>query len=131
MPDIAAAEDDQVRRHVIQFERLDMSQRLRVFQARDRGYSGLCSEIEKDPIARQDARATVSAHLERLWRYETSMPDNQFCAGRGEVLHMQLDLMAYHVTLMAQHSRHIDCDAARDDAERLTMAGEMRHPGAP
>src|SRR4029077_8201329 len=102
-----------------------------VFQTGDDGYGRQYSEIEKDPIARQEARATVLAHLEGLRREETSMPDDQLCAGRGEVLHMQLDLMAHHVTFAAQHRRHIDCDAARGDARRLAMAGEVRHPGAP
>jgi len=44
---------------------------------------------------------------------------------------MQFDLMAHHVAFVAQHRRHIDGDAARGDAEQLTVAGEVRDPGAP
>ena len=69
--DIAAAEHDQMRRQVVELQRLDMRERPGRLEAGNVRDGRVRSDVEEDLLAGQHARAAVvQAHLERLRRHE-------------------------------------------------------------
>ena len=70
--DIAAAEHDQVRRQIVELQRLDMRERPGGLEAGNVRNCRVRSDVEEHLVARQHARAAVvQAHLERFRRDET------------------------------------------------------------
>ena len=70
--DVAATEHDQMRRHIVELQSLDMGERPRRFEARNVRNGGVRSDVEENLLAREHTRpAVVEAHLERLRRHKT------------------------------------------------------------
>ena len=79
--DVAAAEDDQVRRQAVEFQRLDVRQRPGVREAGGRRDRRPRPDVEEDPLALQHARAAVAqAHLQRFRRHEPPVAHDQLGA---------------------------------------------------
>ena len=88
--------------------------------------------LRKTWSPRQHARAAIiQANLQRLWRHKAPIPNDQFGAGRSEVLQMQIDLATDHSALAAQNSRHIGRDGTGCHAELRAVLREVRHPRTP
>ena len=88
--------------------------------------------LRKTWSPRQHARAAIiQANLQRLWRHKAPIPNDQFGAGRSEVLQMQIDLATDHIALAAQNSRHVGRDGTGCHAELPAVLREVRHPGTP
>src|SRR6202012_2940025 len=79
--DIAAAQDDQMRRHIIDFENVDVGKRPSRLEAGDTRHGAMRADIEKPFICRQKARATViELHFERFRAGKTAASPNKFGA---------------------------------------------------
>src|SRR5205809_6723964 len=77
--DIAAAENDEMRRQIVEFEGFDVRQRARGREAGDIRDCGVRPDIEENPIAGQQPRAAViELHLKRLRRDEAPARHDQF-----------------------------------------------------
>ena len=130
--DIAASEDDQVRRQVVEFERFDVRERPGGLETGNGGYCRVRANVEKNLLARQHAGAAVlQANLQCLWRHKAPIPNDQFGAGRPEVLQMQIDLASDHSALAAQNSRHVGRDGTGCHAKLRAVLREVRHPRTP
>ena len=66
--DIAAADQDHMRRQIIEFERLDMRQRPGRLEAGNVRNCRMRAQVEENPLAGEHARAAVvEVHFERSW----------------------------------------------------------------
>ena len=129
---IAAAKHDQMRRHVVEFERLDMGERVRVRQARNIRHSGMRADVDHDLVAGKHARAAfVQRDIDCLRADETATAHDKFGTCLLVGIQMQLDLAIDHVLLTASHPRHVGPDPIHDRAEAGRIPNEMRHPRAP
>src|SRR5262249_45430783 len=130
--DIATAEHNETPRRLLEFEGLDMRQRLRRSKAANLGDRGMRPEVEEQLIGREHARAAVvESHLKRLRGDKISLAGDQLGAARLEVFPVELDFMADHVALAARRGFHVDDDGAGHDAELLAVSRKLRHPRAP
>ena len=130
--DIAASEHDQVRRQVVELESLDVRQRPGRLETGNGWYCRMRANVEENLVARQHARAAIiQANLQCLWRHKAPIPNDQFGAGRSEVLQMQIDLATDHSALAAQNSRHVGRDGTGCHAELRAVLREVRHPRTP
>jgi hypothetical protein len=130
--DIPAAEHDQMLRHIVEFQSLDVGKRPGRIEA---GYSRngrVCSDVEKNLIARQHARpAVVQTHLERFRRHEIPCSHDQFRAARLVLLQMYGDQAFDHVALALTDFGHVDRDGTRVRAEVCSVmhqVGDLRAP---
>ena len=81
--DIAAAEHDQMRRRVVEIQRLDMRERIAPRQARNIRNRRMRADIDHHLIAAERARAAVvELHLDGLRRDEPSAAHDQLGAAR-------------------------------------------------
>jgi len=70
--DVAAAEHDQMRRHIVELQSLDMGERPRRFETRNARNGRVRSDVEENLLAREHTRpAVVEADLERFRRHKT------------------------------------------------------------
>ena len=101
---IAAAKHDQMRRQFIEFERLDMGERVRVPQTGNIRHGGVRADVDHDLIAGKHARAAfIQRNLDRFRADETAAAHDEFGAGFLIGLQMELDLTIDHVLLAASH----------------------------
>ncbi len=72
---IAAAKHDQMRRHVIEFQRLDVGQRTGLPQARNVWNSRVRADVDDDLVAAEQTRAPlIEGDLDRLRAHEMTVP---------------------------------------------------------
>ena len=128
---ISAADHDQMRRHVVEFERLDMGHWLGSLHAWNARNGGVGADIEEDPLAGQQAHAAVvETHFERLRRHKAPAPHDQFRAARGVVPQMLRHLVRNHVAFALADRRHVDGDRTGRDAVLRGMTDQMGDLGA-
>src|SRR5262249_56002234 len=89
--DITRPQHDQVRRHIVELEGLDVGERPRSLEAGNGGNSRMRSDIDEYAIARQHARsAVIEMHLERFRRDEVSVSHDQLAAARLVIVQIRL-----------------------------------------
>jgi hypothetical protein len=119
-------------RDAVEFESLYVRERPGGFETGNVWDRRAGADVEKDLVARQNAGpAIVQADLQCLRRHEPPIPDDQFGAGRGEVLHTQIDLAPNHIALAAEDRQHVGCDGTSHYTELPAVLGKMHHPRAP
>jgi hypothetical protein len=130
--DIAAAKDDQMLRHIVEFQSLDVRKWSGRIEARYARNGRVCSNIEENLIARQHARpAVVQVHLERFRRHEIPCSHDQFRTARFVQVKMPRDLPIDHLALALQHSLHVDGGGICYRSEPTGLAdqiGDLRAP---
>jgi len=131
-PGIAATEHDKMRRQFIQFERLDMGERVRVLQAGNVRHGGMRADVDDDLVAGKRARtAFIQGNFDRFRADEPAAAHDEFGASFLVGLQMQLDRTIDHVLLAASHLRHIGRNAIHVCAEAGRASCDMGHPRAP
>src|SRR5207244_541053 len=79
--DIAAAEDDEMWRHVVELQRFDIGERARGLKAGNIGDRRMCADVEEDLVAGQHAcAAIIEVHFERFRSHETPGPHDELGA---------------------------------------------------
>src|SRR5215470_10924838 len=80
--DIATAEHDEMRRQVVELQRLDMGERPGGIEAGNARNCRVRTDIEENLVARQHAcAAVIEAYLKRLRRHKAPGPHDQLAAG--------------------------------------------------
>ena len=98
--DVATAKHHQMRGCIVELKRLDIGQRPRGFEARNRGDCRMRADVEEDLVTYQQPRAAViQPHLGRFRRDKPPAAHNQFGAGGPVVVQMQFDLARHHSRL--------------------------------
>jgi hypothetical protein len=109
--DVAAAQHDQVLGQPVEFERLDVGERLGAREAgggRDRRAR---PHVKENPLARQHARAAVAqTYLERFRRHEPPIPHDQLGAALPVQVQVQSDQPLDHLALPLAHLCHVNRD---------------------
>ncbi len=130
--DIPAAEHDQMLRHIVEFQRLDVRKRSGGIEAGYTRNCRVCSDIDENLLAHQHARpAVIQAHLERFRRHEIPGSHDQFRAARVVLLQSHGDHAFDHVALALTDFGHVDRDGTRHRAEAcgvMHQVGDFRAP---
>ena len=130
--DVAAADDDQVVGQSIEFERLDVGERLCRRKARNIRDRGMCPEIESHAIAGQHARtAVVQTHLDGLGRDEPARAHDQLGAAGLVIVEVHGDQAVDHIALARQHLLHVGGGGTRHHSEPIRVVnqiGDLRAP---
>jgi hypothetical protein len=130
--DVASAEHDEMRGHVVELERLDIGERPGGLEARNARDRRVRSDVEEHLVSHKYPRpAVVQAHLQRSRRHKTSRPHDQFGAARRVILQMRGNLGVNHVALALAHRRHVDGDGTGHGAELRSVVHQVRDLGAP
>ena len=130
--DIAAAQHDQVRRQIVEFQRLDMGQRAGRFEARNIRNGGMRADIDDDLVAGEQAGAAiVQGDLDGLRADEAAAAHDEFGAAALVGAQVEFDLAIDHVLLAAAHLAHVGLDRVRHRAELRGVPDEMGDPRAP
>ena len=128
---IARAENQEVLRDVIEFQCLDVRERPRLDQPRNRFQRGPRARIDDDILAAKRARPAVGQlNLDGLGGDETPRTHNQFRAALPVMVEMDVDKVLDHLALAFAHRRHVDADIVFADAELLAAIKERGDLGA-
>ena len=121
-----------MRRHVIEFQRLDIGERAGGLKPRNVRNGRARADVEEDLIARQHARpAIIEAHLERFGSHETPGPHDELGAAVFVVAHVRRNLGVDHVTLALANRHHVDRHATRLGAKLRGVARRVCDVRAP
>ena len=123
---IPAAEDDKMLGHPARFQQLDMCERLGLRQAGHRWNRGVGANIEKDPLARQFARApAVQTDLNGFWCDEAPLAHDQLGAARFVAIQVHGDKAIDHLSLPLDDLRHIHGEVRGTGCECPAVAQEI------
>src|SRR5262249_37334374 len=130
--DIASSEHDQMRRQVIELQRLDVRERAHRLEARNARNGGVRADVDEPVVTGHASRpAVVHLHLERPRGYEAARAHDQLGAALLVVAQVRGDQSVDHVALASAHRRHVDRDGTGHRAEVCGVAHQMRHFRAP
>ncbi len=115
---VTPAQHDQMRRKIIEFERLDVGERARRVEPGNVGNGGVRAEIEDNLAAGELAdAAVVERDLDRLRADEPSAAHDELRAALRVGLQVEADLAFDHILLAAQDLAHVRFDVAYQRAE--------------
>src|SRR5215469_8572687 len=89
----------------IEFERLDVRERLRCMKAGDVGNGRMSAQIQENAVAIESAYAAVlQAHFNSLRTDEAALAKDQFGAASLVLVHVHADEAVNHPPLASSHS---------------------------
>ncbi len=122
---ITRAQDQEMFRDVIEFQRLDVSERSHLCQSRNRFQRGARSRVDDDILAAKGARsAIIQFRLDRLGPHEMPRGHHQFRAAFLVEIEMSINEVLDHLALAFAHRSHVDADILFADAELLAAIKE-------
>src|SRR6516225_5777110 len=131
--DIATAEHDQMRRQVVELQRLDMGERPGGIEAGNARNCCVGADVEENLVTRQHTcAAVIEAYLERLRRHKAPGPHDQLAAGCLVEINMPRNPGLDHIALTLADPCHVGRDRTADyRAETGGVTRQMRDPRAP
>ena len=112
-PDIAGAQHHQVRRHMVELQRLDMGERPGVGETGNFRHCRMRPDVEHDLIAGKKARtAIVQPDFDRLGRREIPAAHDQLGTALPVGVEMEGHLVIDHGALALAYGRHVGFDRA-------------------
>ncbi len=115
---VAAAQDDQVFREVVQLQGLDVSQRARLREAGGVIDPGTRPGVDHDGLAAErPGPARVERDLDGLRRDEASVAHDELRAALPVLLEMDRDQPVHHLPLAVADGGHLDLPVAGGDPE--------------
>jgi hypothetical protein len=126
--DITAAQDDQMARHAIEFECLDVCERFGGAKTGDLGDSRVSAQIQEHPVALQSAHAAVAqSNLDGFRPDEAALAKHQLGATFLVFLHVHADEALYHLSLASPHFSHFKRCRRSTAAEITVMTDKVGH----
>ena len=127
---VAAAQDDQVFREVVQIQGLDVSQRARLREAGGVIDPGTRPGVDHDGLAAErPGPARVERDLDGLRRDEASVAHDELRAALPVLFEMDRDQPVHHFPLAVADGGHLDLPVAGGDPELgapAEIAGDLR-----
>src|SRR5262249_14342956 len=126
-PHVAASEHDEMRRQIIELERLDVRERAGGLEPGHARNGRVRADVDEHPVADQHARVSVvQLDLERLRGHEPARAHDELGAARLIVLQVRVDLVVGHATLDIAHGPNVARNRPRLRADLGTMTHERR-----
>jgi hypothetical protein len=128
---IAAADDEQMQRQMVELQRLDMRQRSRGIEAGNVWKGRVRSEVEEDGVRRKHACASViQGDLKRFRPRETPGSHDQFRTACLVYLQVRRNLSFNHLPLPLANCTHVNRYRAGRRPELRGVTRQVRNPRA-
>ena len=129
--DITGAQDQEMLRNLIEFQRLDMCERPHLGQSMNRFKRSSRAGVDDDILTAKRSRPAAGHFgFDSLGAHETPHTHHQFRTAFLVKVEMNIDEVLHHLALAFAYRRHVDANIFFADAELLAAIKERGHLGA-